>query len=163
MTVYIGCDPGLSGAIARLDSVTGDLRVEDMPTVAVVRNGKSKKDVDHFALARMLDDMASEAGTQFAIEMVGARPGQGSTSMFAFGRAFGVLIGAASATFCPITFVTPTVWKRAMGVTAEKEGSRLRASELFPSYSERWRRVKDDGRAEAVLLASWLMEKEKAK
>lgn len=159
VTVFIGCDPGLSGAVARLDSATGNLRVEDMPTVAVERNGKSKRDIDHFALARMLDEMASEARTQFAIEAVGAGKGQGTSSMFAFGRAYGVLIGCAAATFCPIEFVAPAVWKRMMSVTSDKNTSLARASELFPAYVDRWKRKKDDGRAEAVLLAKWLMEK----
>lgn len=159
MTVFIGCDPGLSGAVARLDSITGDLRVEDMPTVAVERNGKAKRDIDHFALARMLDDMASEAGTQFVIEAVGAGKGQGTTSMFAFGRAYGVLIGCAAATFCPIEFVTPAVWKRKVGVTSDKNTSLARASELFPDYVHRWKRKMDADRAEAVLLAYWAMQK----
>ncbi len=36
-----------------------------------------------------------------------------------------------------------------------KDGSRLRVSELMPAYAECWRRAKDDGRAEAALIALW--------
>lgn len=153
MTIFVGIDPGLSGAIARLDSESGDVRIEDVPTFEMKRNGKAKREIDYHSLARILDDMTKEPGTRIIIEGVGAMPGQGVSSVFAFGKAFGILIGVAAATFCPIDFVSPAKWKREMGVTASKDGSRAKASMMFPSYSELWRRVKDDGRAEALLIA----------
>ena len=39
MAIYLGIDPGFSGAIASLNSVTGDLNVIDMP---VFTNTKGK-------------------------------------------------------------------------------------------------------------------------
>lgn len=153
MTIFVGIDPGLSGAIARLDSASGEVRIEDVPTFEVKRNGKAKREIDYHSLARILDDMAKEPGTRIVIEGVGAMPGQGVSSVFAFGKAFGVLIGVSAATFCPIDFVSPAKWKRDMGVTASKDGSRAKASMMFPRYSELWRRAKDDGRAEALLIA----------
>lgn len=153
MTIFVGIDPGLSGAIARLDSASGDVRIEDVPTFEIKRNGKAKREIDYHSLARILDDMTKEPGTRIVIEGVGAMPGQGVSSVFAFGKAFGVMIGVAAATFCPIDFVSPAKWKREMGVTASKDGSRAKASMLFPRYSELWRRAKDDGRAEALLIA----------
>lgn len=153
MTVFIGIDPGLSGAIARLDSASGEVRIEDVPTFEVKRNGKAKREIDCHSLARIVDDMTKEPGTRIVIEGVGAMPGQGVSSVFAFGKAFGVLIGVSAATFCPIDFVSPAKWKREVGVTASKDGSRAKASMLFPRYSELWRRAKDDGRAEALLIA----------
>jgi crossover junction endodeoxyribonuclease RuvC len=36
-----------------------------------------------------------------------------------------------------------------------KDGSRLRAIELFPNYGQLFARKKDDGRADAALLAYW--------
>jgi len=153
VTIFVGIDPGLSGAIARLDSASGEVRIEDVPTFEVKRNGKAKREIDYHSLARILDDMAKEPGTRIVIEGVGAMPGQGVSSVFAFGKAFGVLIGVSAATFCPIDFVSPAKWKRDMGVTASKDGSRAKASMMFPRYSELWRRAKDDGRAEALLIA----------
>lgn len=47
--------------------------------------------------------------------------------------------------------VRPTVWKRALGLGKDKEASRLKAMQLFPSAD--LRRKKDQGRAEALLLA----------
>ena len=42
-----------------------------------------------------------------------------------------------------------------MAIPKAKDGARARASELLPSYSHLWQRVKDDGRAEAALIALW--------
>jgi crossover junction endodeoxyribonuclease RuvC len=161
VTVYIGIDPGLSGAIARLDGVTSELRVEDVPTFELVRNGKKKREIDVHSLARILDDMAKEPGTRIIIEGVGAMPGQGVSSVFAFGKAFGILIGVSASTFCPIDFVSPAKWKRYMGVTASKDGSRAKASMMFPRYSELWRLAKNADRAEALLIAAWAAETER--
>lgn len=155
MTLFLGIDPGLSGALALLDTKTGSIAVHDVPTHELRRNGKTKREIDLHALARLLDDMAKGAGTRIVVEQVGSMPGQGVSSVFAFGKAYGILLGVAASTFCPIEFVTPQVWKKAMGVTASKDGSRAKASMLFPAYSSSWARVKDDGRAEAVLIAAW--------
>ena len=40
-----------------------------------------------------------------------------------------------------------------MRVRDGKDGSRLRAMELFPAYADRFKRVKDDGRSDAALIA----------
>lgn len=153
MTAFIGIDPGLSGAISRYDSETGDLFIFDVPTHTLVRNGKTKRDIDLQETARVLDKLSSQAGTQIWIEQVASMPGQGVSSVFAFGKAYGILLGIAAATFAPIHLVTPAVWKREMGVTASKDGSRAKASSLLPVHSHNWSRVKDDGRAEATLIA----------
>jgi crossover junction endodeoxyribonuclease RuvC len=43
-------------------------------------------------------------------------------------------------------------WKRAMQVPSDKGACRMRAMQTFPGHSDLFRRVKDDGRAEAALL-----------
>jgi len=54
------------------------------------------------------------------------------------------------------TLVAPATWKRALGgIPAEKDAARARASQLMPSASGYWARKKDDGRAEAALIAFW--------
>lgn len=149
----IGIDPGLSGAIAAYDGDTNDLNVFDVPTHELVRNGKKKREVDLQSAARIIDDLAQPPGTVIWIEQVSSMPGQGVSSVFAFGKVYGILLGISASTFCPIQTVTPAVWKRAMGVTASKDGARARASALLPKHSGTWARAKDDGRAEAALIA----------
>ena len=58
-----------------------------------------------------------------------------------------------AANFIPLTMVAPLKWKRALGVPADKDGARARASQLLPAHAGLWCRVKDDGRAEAALIA----------
>jgi crossover junction endodeoxyribonuclease RuvC len=147
----LGIDPGLTGALALLTG-EGRLQVEDIPIVEVARNGKAKRQIDVAALTSYVRDLNPRHAI---IERVAARPGQGVTSMFAFGRSVGQIEGIISALGIPISYVTPQIWRRALAVPAGKDGSRLRASQLMPAYAERWRRAKDDGRAEASLIALW--------
>ena len=46
-----------------------------------------------------------------------------------------------------------------MGRSAGKDASRMRAMELFPSKAELFKRAKDDGRADAALIAYWYLTK----
>jgi crossover junction endodeoxyribonuclease RuvC len=147
----LGIDPGLSGALALLTSL-GELTVDDMPTVEIERGGKSKRELDTAALCSLIREMAP---SHAVLERVGARPGQGVTSMFAFGRSCGQIEGAIAARRVPLSYVAPPTWRRALSVPVGKDGSRLRASQVLPAHAERWRRVKDDGRAEAALIALW--------
>lgn len=160
MPVFIGVDPGLSGAIAAYDSETRDLQIHDVPTYELVRNGKKKREVDLHSCARIINYLAKPAGSSILIEQVGSMPGQGVSSVFAFGKVYGILLGISAAAFVPLDTVTPAVWKRAMGVTSSKDGSRAKASALLPQHSHLWSRVKDDGRAEAALIAIYASKRE---
>jgi crossover junction endodeoxyribonuclease RuvC len=153
MKLYLGIDPGLSGALALLDD-SGGLRVQDMPTLSLARGGKTKREIDVYALARILDEWTMLGVIEHAVlEKVGAMPGQGVSSMFAFGQAFGIARMAVASCFIPITLVPPQTWKSALRVTAEKDSARARASELLPAHNGLWTRAKDDGRAEAAMMA----------
>lgn len=50
--------------------------------------------------------------------------------------------------------VSPSVWKRGMGLDGDKERSRALARSLWPAAP--LGRKRDHGRAEALLLAEWL-------
>ena len=142
----IGIDPGLDGAIAKVQG--SDIEVWDMPTLEV----KKKR----FVNAPMLADLISSIKTpecEVFLERVSARPGQGVTSMFSFGTSCGIIQGIVAALHLPLTFVTPQMWRRKMGVSKGKDGSRQRILELRPELAFRFSRKKDHGRADAVLLA----------
>ena len=146
----LGVDPGLGGALAFLGA-GGALEVFDMPVHRLKRGGKTKREIDRYELARIVDAHGPVAHA--FVEQVGAMPGQGVTSMFQFGRSLGIVEGVLSAGFIPIDYVTPRKWRSGLGVRAGKDGSRARASALMPGHAELWTRVKDDGRAEAALIA----------
>jgi crossover junction endodeoxyribonuclease RuvC len=148
--IIMGIDPGLSGAIAIYDTATGELMVEDMPTVEVTRNGKAKREIS----AQLLSEAIAAAYAQQAyLERVGAMPGQGVSSVFSFGRSVGMLEGVLAALDIPTTIVPPTTWQRKVNVRGGKDGSRERAMQLFPKYAHLFSRKKDDGRADAALIA----------
>jgi len=132
--------------------------VHDVPTLALSRNGKAKREPDMIELARLVD--AAGPIDHAFIEAVGAMPGQGVSSVFAFGKVFGLLLGILAANFIPHTLVPPVRWKRALGVPADKDGARARASQLLPTHAGLWTRAKDDGRAEAALIALYGATKE---
>jgi crossover junction endodeoxyribonuclease RuvC len=149
---HIGIDPGLSGAIAVLTDDT--LQIHDMPVMTVDRNGKAKRQVSANELAELLNLYAGKDCHVYC-ERVGAMAGQGVTSVFSFGRSFGMIEGILAALKMPVTFVAPATWTRAIGRSPGKDASRARAMELFPNYEYFFKRVKDDGRADAALIAHW--------
>lgn len=149
----IGIDPGMSGAIAVIDIRNGLADVFDMPTVEIKINSAIKRRVAPEVIAAELRTFAPYA-TAF-IEKVNAMPGQGVSSMFAFGEAYGLVRGVLAGMSIPCTTVTPAVWTKAMRVAAGKGGSRQRAMELWPDKASLFKRVKDDGRADAALIAQW--------
>ena len=153
MIPILGIDPGLSGALALLDADDYlGLTIIDAPTLKITTNGKKRRRLDLYFLAGWLDANASAISHVF-IEQVGAMPGQGVSSMFKFGEVFGALQGLVAANMIPMTYVTPQRWKKHFGLTADKDAARLHASRLLPQFAHLWTRAKDDGRAEATLIA----------
>jgi crossover junction endodeoxyribonuclease RuvC len=149
----IGIDPGLSGAIAVING-NDDLIIFDMPTMTVERNGKAKRQVSASVLAQILKTAKSDDCHVF-VEKVSAMAGQGVTSVFSFGRSFGMIEGILAALHMPVTYVAPATWVKAVHRGAGKDASRSRAMELFPNNQADFKRVKDDGRSDASLIAYW--------
>lgn len=146
----LGCDPGASGALAFFSPESGTLDVIDMPVVQVKRGGKLKSEISPQMLSSLIRPRLVDRAV---IEKVGAMPGQGVSSMFQFGRSVGQLEGVLAALMIPTEYVTPQQWQKAVGVRDGKDGARARAAELFPAYAHLFARKKDDGRADASLIA----------
>lgn len=157
MSFVIGIDPGISGAISVFDWNTQSLlEVIDMPTLEM-DSGKTKK--RHISAAFLRNILEGYPDSHVAIEKVGAMPGQGVSSMFNFGRSAGIIEGVVAGLKLPSTYVTPAAWTKAVGRAAGKDASRMRAMELFPTRAELFKRAKDDGRADAALIAYWYITK----
>ena len=94
------------------------------------------------------------APSHAVIERAQAMPKQGASSGFKYGRATGALEAVITCCEVPLTIIEPTAWKKIHGLRgSEKEASRQRALQLFPSAHALLARKKDHGRAEAALLA----------
>jgi len=154
MTGIVGIDPGLTGALAFY--VNGEVKAFDMPTVEIQRGKKNKRDLDVQALVALIQQYrAYNPKIRAVIEKAQAMPKQGTSSMFAYGQAYGTVLGILAAMQIPVTKIHPTVWKRKMGVNAGKDGCRQRASEIFPQFADNWPLKKHHGRAEAALIAAY--------
>lgn len=159
--LIIGIDPGISGALALIDPATMRVwRIADMPTAEA--NGKRSVSAGLLALTiTEWASLASATGRRLLaiVEEVGAMPGQGVTSMFSFGRSFGVILGVLAGCGVALELVRPAAWKKAARISKDKGSARKAAQERFPESAGMFARVKDDGRAEAALLAMWRAEK----
>ena len=148
--MYIGIDPGFTGAVAFYSPQDSWVDIHDMPTVT---NPKGKTIVDLYALHALLDISAMGKPFTAILEHVAARPGQGAPATFRFGQGYGALEMGLAAHKIPVRYVTPTKWKKHFGLSKDKGASRGLAQQRFPQLAHVFSRVKDDGRAEAALIA----------
>lgn len=139
----IGVDPGAAGAVACLGEHGTLLWVEDMPYA------------DGHVLAPVLAELVlKDSGRRRAVvERAQSMPGMGVAGAFKYGAGYGVVLGVLGALAIPFETVRPHLWKAAAGLSKDKGASRRRAIELWPEHAAVFARAKDDGRAEAALVA----------
>ena len=143
----MGVDPGLGGAFAMFDSSLDFLLVADMP-IKPLSNGKKA-----VCAASVADIVGAWEPDIALIERVHAMKGQGVSSCFNFGTSYGVLQGVVAAHRIPVHLITPQEWKKHHRLGRDKDAARGAAARLFPKQADLFSRVRDDGRAEAALLA----------
>lgn len=158
---FLGVDPGLDGAIALFDLGNPDHSLTySMPTTT--RN--KHRVIDPHALALSVQTLISgKADHEIlgVIENVHSRPRQAGA--FNFGLSTGIVHGILAAFNIDFVLVAPTAWKPALGLSLRqsetpaenKTRSRILAAKTFPHLAEAFSRVKDDGRAEALLIATY--------
>lgn len=164
-THYLAIDPGITGAWAWYTPDTGALVTESMPTQWRIVNKKRRTQVDLLALMPRLWDGHEEveAGAlTVAIEEPHGMPGAGAVSQFNFGATCGALwlmadlLAAQRTPGGRAVRLNPSVWKRAMGCPSDKRRALALARELFPAHREQFATLKDEGRAEAALMAYYV-------
>lgn len=147
MTLIVAVDPGVNGAIAFVRG--SDASVIDMPVFKL--GGRAKYDVRD--IARNLREQDRRIGIQVLIEEAQVFT-PGKLAIAGMARCVGIFEGICAAMGLPYELVSPTVWKRQVGLAGkDKDASRRLASQKFPSVD--LSRKKDDGRAEALLLTWW--------
>lgn len=151
MSLTIGIDPGLSGAIAILNADGVIETVRDLP---VIRDAKLAW-IDGSELQSIIMAALHGRTAVAVIERVSSMPAQGIASAFQFGVGFGSILGVIQARHIRIELVTPAVWKRALGLSKDKDASLHKARLLFPTAELHL--AKHDGRAEALLIAHYAL------
>lgn len=155
----IGIDIGAAGALALIDEAGALLDVVDMP---ILRDGPANRPAVNGPL--LAEIVGRWRASRAFIEFVGARPGEGAVGAFAFGRSRGVCEGVLGALGVPAANIAPAAWKRAVGIPPGRDGAkdaaRSEAIRRWPAKAALFARVKDDGRAEAALIAIAGMKRE---
>lgn len=149
MTLVCGIDPGVTGAVGFLDASGNFVGVHDMP---VLPTSTGRRQVNHAALAVIPRDQKPGF---VLVERVGPRPGEGAVGAFTFGQTYGGILGVLAALGISHDVIQPATWKRRAGIPpkADKQASIATAVRLIPDAAPFLSRVKDDGRAESLLLA----------
>lgn len=156
MSLTLGIDPGLTGAWALLDGSGAVLGCDDLP---VIRSGKLGW-IDADALHSQLLELRAGQELHAVVERAHAMPGNGSQAAFSQGATLGSILAALQLLRARIELVTPNQWKRALGLSSDKALSLDRARLLFPLAS--LDRKRDHGRAEALLLAHWAIQRSRS-
>jgi crossover junction endodeoxyribonuclease RuvC len=147
----VGIDPGIRGGCAIVMVIGGTaptlVSAIDVPVTGV----GAKERVDCNALCAFIRQYQPDRAV---IEHAQARPAQGASSGFKYGRATGALEAVLACCEIPMEIIEPTFWKKVHRLRGhEKEASRQRALQLFPAAHAVFARKMDHGRAEAALIA----------
>jgi len=143
--IYIGIDPGASGAVAVLFSAPPPGR---QPQVFPL----SQTEAEIADLFRAWGYHTSpDEGVFAVIEKVHAFPKQGVSSTFKFGMSYGFLRACLACFRIPFVDCAPRVWQKDMRCSCggDKRITRERAQELYPELKPTNRT------ADALLIATW--------
>lgn len=155
---YVGIDPGITGAIATILE-NGALGLLDVPTYL---DNDHCSQYNFLEMYKVLGGLSKDNRVYLSLEKQQAMPKQGVSSTFQIGRGYGAWEALCWATTPYFTIVSPRKWKKALGLTSDKEKSREMAIKLYPSLEHMLNRKKDHNRAEALLLAHYTkLEREK--
>lgn len=136
--IIIGIDPGKSGAFAVLDCDEMSVKTYDMPGTI---NEKCA------LISKIGVVKCAWLERPFFPRMIGIK------NAVTIAQAYGELKACLFFAGVPTFEVDPSAWKKTMRLSTDKNASRALASQYFPDDCEQWARVKDDGRAEAALIA----------
>mgnify|MGYP002777218453 CR=1 FL=1 len=177
LRLTIGIDPGLTGAIAAV--ADGEpAGCYDMPTRA--RRRGTGREIDAHRLQELLREILRNhqgAAVTVVLEVVAGFTGRAASRSFTFGQGDGKVRAVLECMGLDLTMVEvyPQTWKGHYGLLAPrvkngepkppvpgKDASRARVVAMFPNQALPFLRAKDDGRAEALLLALWAIQTEAA-
>lgn len=142
-----GIDPGIGGAIALVNG--SGVVCHDMPVVEI----RGRRHVCPAGVRKLLAELRPDI---VVLEHVQGVQGAGATSAFSFGRSFGLVEGVIAGLQLRLVLVRPQTWTAALRVSRDKGSHRAAASRLWPLHADQFARVRDDGRADAALMAHWL-------
>lgn len=148
MKIYVGIDPGKSGALA---VIYPNGNIDTYPF-----------NPDEYADVLCGLSLNVDYDIMCCLEKVGAMPGQGVVSMFNFGHNLGFIEGLLKANEIPYQLVPPQTWKKEFSLSGDKAKSIDVCKKLFPKVNllaTQRSRKPSDGIAEAILMAEYARRK----
>jgi crossover junction endodeoxyribonuclease RuvC len=151
--VGIGIDPGKTGGVACVNE-KWEVQATPMPMAG--------DDIRVTALLSFIQFFnRPNTAVAVCIEKVHAMPGQGVSSMFNFGKGFGMVLGALQAYCIPVSLVAPPAWKKAVlaGLPHDKEGAVAYVTRRYPGFNLVLPKCRKphDGMADAVCIAEYAL------
>lgn len=144
---YLAVDPGISGALAIVNSQGRCIDYLLMPTIKL----GTKNRVNGAAIRAWLDQWPGLSHAY--LEKVQARPAEGPAGAFSFGHSAGLVEGIITGAGIPLTMVTPQSWKKHHKlIGTEKDAARSRAVQLFPDQRVLDLKGKGQALADALLI-----------
>ena len=138
MARFLGIDPGKTGAIAVMDGDDMSVVVYDMPATI-----EEKRAI----LSEIGAVRVGWIEKPFFPRMIGIN------NAVKIAQAYGEIRACLFFAGVPTNEIPPNAWKKTFGLSPDKDASRAYAASVFPDQAHLWTRKKDDGRAEAALIA----------
>jgi crossover junction endodeoxyribonuclease RuvC len=149
----IAIDPGKTGAMAVFNTTTRQpIALESFPLT------KNKQ----IAFTRLNALVAPYANNAIAVLEKIHGYGMGVTSALNYGINTGAWLGVLAANGIHSVTVEARDWKKAMGLSSDKEQSLTMAKSLYPAMSHLLKRKKDHDRAEALLIGTYWLRHNKS-
>lgn len=172
--IVIGCDPGLTGALAFIDHHGALLALDDIPTMANPDAGPKtlvKREIDVCALFDLLRErVPPQEAALCAMEHVSVMGGKGSQAIVSLAATKASIMAVLRLARLTTRRVTPREWQRFFGISQPEPGAvnelggrerntkhqSLRAARtLFPDAPLTL--AKHHNRAEALLIARFAL------
>ena len=144
--LFVGVDPGKTGAVAVINERGEPQWVDDMPRIG--------GEIDAKAFVEMLRESRNLIACA-AIERTQALPQTPRSVCHSLGMSEGMALAGLLMLGVRIVRPRPNEWKKVMRVPADKALAKETAEMMFPTMKHRLQRASDHNRAEALLLADY--------
>lgn len=150
----VGIDPGSKGAIAFIDTITGECGAWSLPVKQRLKSTRTTTELDHTGLRSIIETKIGPLD-QIWIEDVHSLPTDGHVGAFSFGMNKGGLVAVVELLGYKVddgtlNYVHPSVWKPALNVSSDKSATKKVARLLFRECKVA---TSNEGKCEALLIA----------
>ena len=156
MSLFLGVDPGLSGAMALVCPRRGVLEVAGVPVCSNGTTGVVTREVDvreTNELLRTWSDRHQLARDHLSVVIERPQAMRTGVTALSQGDSYGALRAVAGMWAQRVERVNPAAWKRTFGLTGEGKAASVECARRL--YGDQLpKRLRND-LAEAVLLARW--------